>query len=128
MICWPPHVDSALFLERHWQKAPLLMPGGTTGLGFLPSPEELAGLACEDDVDGDLVDDEALDNFFAMLDNRKAIGFDFDALDGEPVDLVFALLVPEDANEEHLQLLAQLATRFDMNPQQFMDTIESPGS
>jgi PTS system nitrogen regulatory IIA component len=36
----------------------------------------------------------------------------FDALDGQPVDLVFALLVPEDANEEHLQLLARLAEMF----------------
>ncbi|MGD9256221.1 MAG: cupin domain-containing protein [Gammaproteobacteria bacterium] len=60
MICWPPHVDSALFLERHWQKAPLLMPGGTTGLGFLPSPEELAGLACEDDVESRLVSGDSV--------------------------------------------------------------------
>ena len=37
---------------------------------------------------------------------------EFDALDGQPVDLVFALLVPEDANEEHLQLLAELASMF----------------
>jgi PTS system nitrogen regulatory IIA component len=32
--------------------------------------------------------------------------------DGEPVDLAFALLVPETATEEHLQLLAELAKRF----------------
>jgi PTS system nitrogen regulatory IIA component len=37
---------------------------------------------------------------------------DFDALDGEAVDLVFALLVPEETNDEHLQLLATLATMF----------------
>jgi PTS system nitrogen regulatory IIA component len=37
---------------------------------------------------------------------------DFDALDGQPVDLVFALLVPEEATEEHLQLLARLAAMF----------------
>lgn len=43
---------------------------------------------------------------------RLAESVEFDALDGEPVDLVFALLVPEDANEEHLRLLAQLAARF----------------
>lgn len=43
---------------------------------------------------------------------RLADPVEFDALDGEPVDLVFALLVPEDANEAHLQLLAQLAGRF----------------
>jgi PTS system nitrogen regulatory IIA component len=37
---------------------------------------------------------------------------EFDALDGQPVDLVFALLVPEEATDEHLQLLARLANMF----------------
>jgi len=37
---------------------------------------------------------------------------DFDAIDGEPVDLAFALLVPEEATQEHLQLLASLAALF----------------
>ncbi len=37
---------------------------------------------------------------------------DFDALDGQPVDLLFALLVPEQATDEHLQLLAELAKLF----------------
>ncbi len=39
-------------------------------------------------------------------------GVDYDAADGEPVDLAFALLVPETATEEHLKLLAYLAGRF----------------
>lgn len=43
---------------------------------------------------------------------RLAQAVDFDALDGKPVDLVFALLVPEEATDEHLQLLAALARRF----------------
>lgn len=43
---------------------------------------------------------------------RLAEAVDFDALDGQPVDLIFALLVPEDANEEHLKLLASLAAMF----------------
>ena len=46
----------------------------------------------------------------AFLQLSQAV--EFDALDGNPVDLVFALLVPEDANEEHLQLLARLAAMF----------------
>jgi len=37
---------------------------------------------------------------------------DFDALDGQPVDLVFGLLVPEQATDEHLALLAELARLF----------------
>lgn len=43
---------------------------------------------------------------------RLAEPVEFDALDGQPVDLVFALLVPEDATEAHLQLLAKLAAMF----------------
>jgi PTS system nitrogen regulatory IIA component len=39
-------------------------------------------------------------------------GVDFDASDNQPVDLLFALLVPEEATDEHLQLLAQLARMF----------------
>ncbi|MFO7594414.1 MAG: PTS IIA-like nitrogen regulatory protein PtsN [Pseudomonadota bacterium] len=39
-------------------------------------------------------------------------GVDYDAVDGQPVDLFFALLVPENSTEEHLQLLAQLAEMF----------------
>jgi PTS system nitrogen regulatory IIA component len=36
---------------------------------------------------------------------------DFDAIDDKPVDIIFALLVPEEANEEHLKTLAALAER-----------------
>lgn len=39
-------------------------------------------------------------------------GVDFDAVDGEPVDLLFALLVPEQSTEEHLEFLARLAEMF----------------
>ena len=39
-------------------------------------------------------------------------GVDFEALDDQPVDLLFVLLVPEEANEEHLKTLAALAERF----------------
>jgi len=37
---------------------------------------------------------------------------DYDALDKQPVDLVFALIVPEEATDDHLQILALLATNF----------------
>lgn len=37
---------------------------------------------------------------------------DFDSIDKKPVKIVFALLVPEEATDEHLQLLAQLARIF----------------
>ncbi|MCK0745616.1 PTS IIA-like nitrogen regulatory protein PtsN [Chromohalobacter nigrandesensis] len=34
---------------------------------------------------------------------------DFDAIDGDPVDLIFVLLVPEKADDAHLSLLSQVA-------------------
>lgn len=43
---------------------------------------------------------------------QLAEGVDCDAFDGQPVSLMFALLVPEDSTEEHLQLLARLAQMF----------------
>ncbi len=39
-------------------------------------------------------------------------GVDYDSFDRQPVDLIFALLVPEDSTEEHLQVLSQLAGMF----------------
>jgi PTS system nitrogen regulatory IIA component len=44
-----------------------------------------------------------------LVVGRCRQGLDFDALDSEPVDLVFLLLSPEDARNEHLRLLARLA-------------------
>ena len=37
---------------------------------------------------------------------------DFDAIDREPVDLVFALVVPADSCDQHLNTLAELAELF----------------
>jgi len=37
---------------------------------------------------------------------------DYDAHDGQPVDLVFGLLVPQQATEEHLKHLAAIAEMF----------------
>ena len=41
-----------------------------------------------------------------------ASGIDFDSPDRQPVDLVFALLVPEHSTSEHLQILSKLAELF----------------
>ena len=40
---------------------------------------------------------------------------DFDAPDNEPVDLVFALLVPDGAHQQHLDTLAGIARAFSQN-------------
>lgn len=45
---------------------------------------------------------------FVTLDK----GVDYESTDGQAVDLVLGLLVPEKCNDEHLKILAQLARRF----------------
>ncbi len=42
---------------------------------------------------------------------RHRDGVDFDAIDGQPVHLVLLLLVPDDDDKGHLDLLAQLARK-----------------
>ena len=49
----------------------------------------------------------------AVLHLETAV--DFDAIDGEPVDLLFVLLVPEEATDEHLELLRQIAGIFEQD-------------
>ncbi|MGD8591870.1 MAG: PTS IIA-like nitrogen regulatory protein PtsN [Gammaproteobacteria bacterium] len=39
-------------------------------------------------------------------------GVDYDAIDNQDVDLIFALLVPEHSTEEHLKILAEVAEMF----------------
>ena len=43
---------------------------------------------------------------------RLAKPIDYDAADGAPVDLVFGLLVPQDATSQHLEILAGIARMF----------------
>jgi len=43
---------------------------------------------------------------------RTAQAIPFEAPDGEPVSLVFAMLVPEHATEAHLEILSELAQMF----------------
>lgn len=53
-------------------------------------------------------------------DDNKTLGafvrmqtpVDYDAIDKQPVDIMFALLVPRESTEEHLQILSRLAEKF----------------
>ena len=54
---------------------------------------------------------------------RLEQGVDFGTTDNAPVDILFALLVPEESTEEHLQILAQLARLF--SDENFREKIRS---
>ena len=60
-----------------------------------------------------------VDPIIAMI--MLADPIDYDAPDGEPVWLAVCLLVPAEANEIHLNLLANLAARF--SDQEFVDQV-----
>lgn len=70
---------------------------GSTGLGF--------GVAIPHGRTGNVK--RAVGAFVQL-----AQGVDFDAVDRQPVDLMFALLVPQEATDEHLKILASLAEMF----------------
>ncbi|WP_440996857.1 PTS IIA-like nitrogen regulatory protein PtsN [Arhodomonas sp. SL1] len=53
-------------------------------------------------------------------------GVDFDAIDRQPVDLLFALLVPEHSTDEHLRILATLAEMF--SDSAFCEQLRASGS
>ena len=48
-------ITPAQFLREYWQKKPLLIRAAMPGFTGLLSPEELAGMACEEDVESRLV-------------------------------------------------------------------------
>jgi PTS system nitrogen regulatory IIA component len=54
---------------------------------------------------GKLAKLEGMFGFLAKLDKPV----DFDAIDGQPVDIVFLLLAPEGAGADHLKALARVA-------------------
>lgn len=86
-------LDERAILETLRQRERL----GTTGVGLgIAIPHgRIAGL-------------DHLVGLFAKL----ARPIDFEAMDGQPVDLVFVLLAPEDAGADHLQALARIARLF----------------
>ncbi|MDR3248860.1 MAG: PTS sugar transporter subunit IIA [Treponema sp.] len=67
-----------------------------------------------------------VDDVFGVLGiSRK--GIDYDALDGEPVYILFMLVVPSKDSEKHLRLLKQLAELLE-NPQFYMDLLSQKDS
>ena len=47
--------DAADFMRRHWQRSPLHIPGALAGFSDPVQPEDLAGLALEEDVEARLI-------------------------------------------------------------------------
>jgi PTS system fructose-specific IIC component/PTS system nitrogen regulatory IIA component len=68
----------------------------------------------------------ALDDICGFLGiSRK--GVDYDALDGQPVYILFMLLAPQKDSEQHLRLLKRLADFLD-NPHFYAELLAQPDS
>lgn len=48
-------LDSQIFLSEYWQQKPLLIKKATNAYAEVISPDELAGLACEEDIESRLI-------------------------------------------------------------------------
>ncbi|WP_336366298.1 PTS IIA-like nitrogen regulatory protein PtsN [Marinobacter sp. C2H3] len=68
---------------------------------------------------------EGLDRVIGVLLTLEE-SVEFDAIDNQPVDLVFALIVPKEATSEHLELLSQLAEKF--NQRSFCEQLRASDS
>jgi PTS system fructose-specific IIC component/PTS system nitrogen regulatory IIA component len=63
----------------------------------------------------------AIENVHGILGVSKK-GIDYDALDGQPVYLLFMILAPQKDSEKHLRLLKRLAMLLD-NPQFYTELV-----
>lgn len=52
---FPDGITEESFLRDYWQKQPLFMPGALADYDFPLEPDELAGLACEEEIESRLV-------------------------------------------------------------------------
>ncbi|MDZ4142519.1 MAG: cupin domain-containing protein [Methylotenera sp.] len=109
----------AQFLAEYWQKKPLLIKKAISDFTGLLSPEELAGLACEDEVQSRIVE------------YKKGKWF---ASHGPFDDADFAKLPEKPTNEHHWTLLVQsvnhhlpeatdLLSQFDFIPHARLDDL-----
>ncbi|KPK60174.1 MAG: hypothetical protein AMJ59_07810 [Gammaproteobacteria bacterium SG8_31] len=115
MIRWPSGFEPDRFLREHWQKTPLLLPGALPDLRCLPSPEELAGLACEPEVESRLVMGDPESGW--RVRHGPFEEADFLALPGSR----WTLLVQD--VEKHLPAVAALLDAFDFIPRWRLDDL-----
>ena len=58
---WPKGLDSQKFLKQYWQKKPLLIRKAFTKLPDIEA-SEIAGLACEDDIESRVISENSMTN------------------------------------------------------------------
>lgn len=97
-----PAIDAETLFRRFMARERL----GSTGIGYGIAIPHCSIEECSDAIGALITLTEPLD---------------FDAIDSQPVDILFAMLVPEAAHAEHLQNLAALANA--MNNEKFRQNL-----
>ena len=54
-LYWPDNISTNIFLKDYWQKKPLLIRNGFSNKIDFISPDELAGLACEEEIESRII-------------------------------------------------------------------------
>ena len=102
------------FLSQYWQKKPLLIKNAISDFNGLLSPNELAGLACEEDVQSRIVQNKA--NKWQLKNGPFAEG------DFAKLPLKDWTLLVQSVNH-HLQEAAELLSRFNFIPHARLDDL-----
>ncbi|WP_353979260.1 cupin domain-containing protein [Salinicola endophyticus] len=106
----------AQFLSRHWQKSPLLIRGALPDFVSPLDPDDLAGLACEPEVESRLVEEQGPDKAWQVSQGP----FD-DATFARLPESGWSLLVQ--AVDHYVPEVAALLAQFDFLPQWRLDDI-----
>ena len=110
-------LSAADFLRDYWQKRPLLIRAALQGFDCPISPEELAGLACEEEVESRLICQPSTDQPDWQLRHGPFQEEDFLTLPASH----WTLLVQE--INKHVPELALLQQRFDFIPNWRIDDV-----
>jgi len=106
----------AQFLAEYWQKKPLLIRQAIPHFEGLMTPEELAGLACEEDVESRIIEGDSDQNQWQVADGP----FEEDAFTALPEN-DWTLLVQ--AVNHHLPEAAALLDQFNFIPHARLDDL-----
>lgn len=113
---FPEGVSRESFLSLIWQKKPLLMRGALSDYPAALTPDELAGLACEDEIESRIVLEQG-DTPWQLRRGPFSEG-DFAAL---PDDRPWTLLVQD--VDKYLPEVRQLLTAFEFLPSWRVDDV-----
>jgi len=116
IICPIDQLSAEHFLEEYWQKQPLVIRQAFPGFSSPISPEELAGLACEDDVNSRIVIEKGGDHpwqpIYGPMDDEVFAGLP---------ESHWTLLVND--VEKHLPELAWIVDKFRFIPEWRIDDL-----